>query len=385
MTHLYMLVFPALLTPLREELGMTLGEALDLAFLSYLLYGVCALPAGFITDRWSARWMLVICLALTGGGAVLAGLCTTPATLAAALALLGIGASIYHPTGMALISRTFVARRGWALGINGVFGNVGLASAPFITGLLTSLYGWRVAYLALGGLGLFGALWVAAWSLDERAAEDENVLARGDGGVKRYFVVLCVAMTLGGLAYRASSVVMPTYFEARATFLVPFAERLLGAGGKIAAATTLTSIVYLVGIVGQMIGGRIADRRDLRLSYIALHLGTIPALVAMVWLAELPLLFAAMLYVLFSLGMQPIENSLVAKLTPPEWRSSAYGLKFVLTFGIGALAVLGVGNIEQRAGLGAVFGAVVALEITLVSVAFALWAMSRTAIPRVAN
>lgn len=385
MTHLYMLVFPALLTPLREELHMSLGEALELAFLSYLLYGLGALPAGIITDRWSARWMLVICLTLTGTGAVLAGLSATPAMLVVALALIGIGASIYHPTGMALISRTFTARRGWALGVNGVFGNVGLASAPFLTGLLASLFSWRAAYLVTGAIGLLGAIWVAAQHMGERSDVHSKTPEPTQPSVIRYFLVLCIAMTLGGLAYRASSVVMPTYFEAKATFLVPFAERLLGSGAKTAAATTLTSIVYMVGIVGQMIGGRIADRRDLRLSYAAFHLGTLPALIAMAWLVELPLFFATMLYVLFSLGMQPIENSLVAKLTPPQWRSTAYGLKFILTFGVGSAAVMVVGGIEQRAGLAAVFGAVAVLEVGIVLAALALWGLSRTAIPRVAN
>jgi len=390
MTHLYMLVFPALVMPLSRELGLGLGEALELAFIGYLLYGLGALPAGLITDRWKARWMLALCLGLGGTGAALAGLSRTPAMLVAALAVMGIGASIYHPTGMALLSRTFSDRRGRALGLNGVFGNIGLASAPFVTGILTSLFGWRWAYGLLAIPGLVGALWVAATPIDESAGEP-SLAARGQStdGIKRYFLVLCVAMTLAGLAYRASSVVMPAYFELRATFLTPltdFAFGVLGAtGNKTVAATTLTSLVYLMGVVGQMIGGRVADRKELRLSYLLFHSLTLPPLVAMVWWMELPLLFAAMLYVMFSLGMQPIENSLVAKLTPSEWRSTAYGLKFILTFGVGAFSVGIVGIIERHQGLPAVFAAVGAVEFLLVLVAASLYLMSRRRVPRLAN
>lgn len=391
MTHLYMLVFPALVTPLRAELGLSLDDALELSFFGYLLYGLGSVPAGIITDRWSARWMLCLCLGLAGLGSLLAGLSTSVPMLVVALALVGLGASIYHPTGMALLSRTFTERRGRALGTNGVWGNVGLASAPFITGLLAGTAGWRSAYLVLSVPGLVGAAWVATLPLDEAEVEERVVAAarEDEGALRRFFLVLCVAMTLGGLAYRTSSVIFPTYFEAKTTFLEPLAGQLLGwfdaTGAKTAAATTLTSLVYVVGIVGQMLGGRFADRFELRLGYVLFHLATLPAVFAVAALTELPLFGAAMVYLLFALGMQPIENSLVAKLTPAAWRSTAYGLKFILTFGVGALAVPLVGKVVDAAGLSAVFQLVAAFEIGIVVVATTLWWRSRRALPSLTN
>ena len=397
MTHLYMLVFPSLVTPLRAELGMSLSEALSLTFLGYLLYGLGALPAGMISDRWSAQGMLVVCLAMSGSGALLAGFSHSGTMLTVALALMGLGASIYHPTGMALISRAFSARRGWALGVNGVWGNVGLAGAPFLTGLLTAVFGWRWAYLLLGAVGLLGALFVLLQPLKAPGAKPEaasaaRVQERSAGDAVKlgsYFVVLCVAMTLGGLAYRSSSVVMPSYFEQKASFLAPVAEVVLGllggSGAKTAAATTMTSLVYIAGIFGQMLGGRIADSRDLRLSYGFFHLATIAPLLLMVWLVEVPLFVAATVYLVFSLGMQPIENSLVAKLSPARWRSTAYGLKFILTFGIGSFAVVIVGVIERASGLSVVFAMVAGLEVALVVAALWLWLSSRGSLRRLVN
>lgn len=390
MTHLYMLVFPALVIPLRAELSLSLAEALDLAFLGYLLYGLGALPAGVLSDRWSARWMLVLNVGLAGLGAVLAGLATGPTMLVAALALLGLGASIYHPAGMALLSHTFVTSRGRALGLNGVFGNIGLASAPFVTGLIAATAGWRMAYLVLGVVGIVGAFVMAVLPY-EVAREESSVerTASDDGSLRGFFVLLCVAMTLGGLGYRASTVVMPAFFEARADFLAPVAERVFsltaGVGAKNAAATTLTSLVYLVGIFGQMLGGRVADQRELRTSYLAFHLATLLPLWGMLMLSDVPLLAAAMAYIFFALGMQPVENSLVAKLTPARWRSTAYGLKFILTFGVGATAVMLVGRIESAFGLQWVYGFVAVLEVGLVLVASLLWHRSHKRLPRVAN
>jgi hypothetical protein len=56
-------------------------------------------------------------------------------------------------------------------------------------------------------------------------------------------------------------------------------------------------------------------------------------------LSGFPLIGSAALFAFFSLGMQPIENSLFAHYTPRRWRATAYGFKFVLTFGVGSLAV----------------------------------------------
>ncbi|HEV8325598.1 MAG TPA: MFS transporter [Myxococcota bacterium] len=413
LSHLYMLVFPALVSPIRAELGLDLRAALDLSFPGYLLYGLGALPAGYLTDRWQARGMLAIGMAASGAGAVAAGLARTPGGLMAALAAVGLGASVYHPTGMSLLSRTFVGNRGRALGLNGVFGNVGIAGAPFLAGLLGAIWGWRVAFVALGVPGLVAGLVTAFSPIDERRAEGPSreqpsapgaaaarAPAPGTGGGRdvpatsewrvRYFALLCAAMTLGGLVYTGASALLPTYFEARATFLGPVVAAVQAAGlhltgAKTLAATTLTSLVYVVGIAGQLLGGYVADRRDLRLGYLAFHAATIPALFAMSRLAEVPLFVAAFSYTLFGLGMQPIENSLVAKLTPAAWRSTAYGLKFILTFGVGAAAVGLAGRIQERLGLPAVFAVMAAAAGLLVALAFALWVVSRRALPALRN
>ena len=91
-----------------------------------------------------------------------------------------------------------------------------------------------------------------------------------------------------------------------------------------------TSLAYLFGIAGQYVGGVLADRHDLRRLYLAFHALSLPALLLMTALSGLPLVGGAALFVFFSLGMQPIENSLFAHYTPARWRATAYGLKFVL-------------------------------------------------------
>ena len=111
----------------------------------------------------------------------------------------------------------------------------------------------------------------------------------------------------------------------------------------------------------------IADRFELKRSYLAFHLASLPALWFISVGTEWPLLIAASIYSIFALGMQPIENSLFAVVTPDRWRSTAYGLKFVLTFGVGSLAVWMVRGVAEASGWHSVYGVLVGVLILLLS------------------
>ena len=167
LTHLYMLVYPATLLPLVRDTGRPLAEVMSYAFAGFLLFGVGALPAGWITDRWSARGMLSVNLLGCGSMAILCGLSPSLPWLALAHAGLGLFASIYHPAGIALLTRT-VRRRGAALGLHGMAGNLGLAAAPVLAGVAAATLGWRTAWLVLAVPALVLGLVVALGRLDER-------------------------------------------------------------------------------------------------------------------------------------------------------------------------------------------------------------------------
>ena len=73
-----------------------------------------------------------------------------------------------------------------------------------------------------------------------------------------------------------------------------------------------------------------------------------------------------MIHGFFLLGMQPLENTLVARLTPPNFLSSAYGMKFILTFGVGALSVKMVGLVKTSWGFPAVYQSLAGVSVLLV-------------------
>lgn len=355
-THYVELVYPTLAVGLAAETGLAPEVVLSWSFGGYLLFGLGALPAGLAADRFGARKVIIGGLLLAGVSAVLAGWTEPGWPLALALSGIGAGASLYHPAGTGLLSRA-VAARGRALGINGIYGNVGIALSPFLTFVLVESVGWRATLWLTGGVILAGTL------ISMRLNFVEPPPARQLGSKKSrvaslsrralwVFVVLCSITTLAGFIYRGNVVAQPTLFSEHISFM----------GYGLAA-----SLAMLMGIGGQYLGGLIADRRELRITYLVFHLLALPALLAMALLSGWPLLLVAGFYVFFALGTQPVENSLFAVLTPERWRSTAYGLKFVLSFGLGATAVFLVRGVAQTWNWSAVYLALAAFSVVTVT------------------
>jgi MFS family permease len=183
------------------------------------------------------------------------------------------------------------------------------------------------------------------------------------------FLVLLVAMMLGGVVYRATTVTLPAYFEMQNQDLYLNFMAIVGQGGSANVfATLITSFIYLVGMAGQYYGGRVGQSVDLGKGYLIFHLITIPAVLVMAVTSNMPLVIFAMIHSFFLLGMQPLENTLVARLSPPELHSSAYGLKFILTFGVGALSVNMVTSIKASYGFSGVYVGLAFVSTTLVGV-----------------
>ena len=357
LTHLFILAFPAVTMPIVTSLGMPLEEVVRLSFLMYLAYGAGALPAGYLADRWNARNLLLFGTYAMGLGLVLTGLFPSREFLPFSLLIVGLGASIYHPAGLALISHT-VRQRGYALGVNGVYGNLGIAAAPLVAGVLTWLLSWQWTFIILGLSSLVTGGLLSMISVDESPHPVHNEKPAERQGYAKYFLILCFALVMGGLTYRGNTVLLPAYLELNTAFF----ERFIGLVSFLKthdtatlAATMLTSIVFLFGIFGQLLGGKLADRYDLRYAYLFVHAVSVPFLLAMAFTKDYLLALSAGIFLLFSLGMQPIENSLIAALTPTRWRSTGYAVKFLLVFGVGAVSVYLVGMVKSRFSLEGVY------------------------------
>jgi MFS family permease len=346
------LIFPQIITPLMKEFGLQSHEVLRLSFPMYLFFGIGALPAGLLADRVKPRITFTIFLAGVGLTSTLTSFSRSTLWLQLSLMFMGMFLSMYHPLGIGLISKA-VRKRGAALGLNGVFGSIGIASAPFIAGIINYHFQWHYIYLFMGMLPLFLSLLIATTGFDYSVVEPER-----NGGDKnkdtvnvRAFAVLCISMCLAGFVYRGQTLLLPQHFERNVDFLykvVSSLDFMKLEGTKTLAATMLTSFVYMVGVIGQLIGGKVADTLDLRYSYFFVFLAILPVLPLLYFLRDVPLFAASMLFILLLIGMQPVENSLIAQFIPLKWRSTSYGIKFILTFGISSSVIFPIGFFQTR-------------------------------------
>lgn len=381
MNHVNMLVFPALVLPMAARLKLPMGQVMGLSFWMYLLFGLTALPWGVLADRWGARPLLAMFYTGAGICALGAGLwIDSPQHLVIALAGLGLFSGIYHPAGLGWISRE-VKHVSRAMAYNGMAGNLGLATAPLLAGLINFIWGAGAVYAALAVLNLTG-LGLLAVAPASAAREHDEASVRTDRVLVGGFGILLPAMMLGGIIYRGGTVTLPSYLELRNQNLSEWLSGLTSSGisGNV-VATVITSFVYTLGIAGQFAGGQVGERFDLRWSYLGFHAVVLPVGFAMGWAADAPLILLAMVYFFFLLGLQPIENTLVARLTPNRFHHAAYGTKFVLTFGVGSLAVKMVAYIQNAAGIGLVFPALGLVSVLLLGLVGLL--IVRT--PRVAS
>jgi MFS family permease len=384
-THFFTLVFPAITIPLTTTFGMPLEQVVRLSFWMYLLYGVLAIPVGLAADRWRAKPMMAAGIALMGTGLAVAGAAPSPLVMTIALAAVGVGASVYHPAGIALISHT-VRLRGMALGVNGVFGSLGIAMAPLVTGLLTWAFGWRAALVSLGAVGLVTSVLVQRVRVDETIRPHQPRGALDTRNLLPLYVLLASALVLGGIAYRGNMILLPAYMELKTTFLASLIGHLpipSGHGSTTLAASILASLVFFAGLAGQVVGGRAADRMELRRAYLMFHGLSFPFLLAMAFTSEATLVLCAICYGFLSFGMQPVENSIIASITPARWRSTSFALKFALNFGIGSSVVQLIAPIKTRYSVEMVYAFLGCVVMLLATCALGMLLLRR--IPPIRN
>ena len=342
--HALMLAYPVTVLALEAEFGWNYGQLIALQTGAIFLFGLGAMPAGWLGDRWSQRGMMAVMFLGIGGAAVAAGFAPSPMLLAVALAGIGLFASIYHPIGTTLVARN-EAMRGRALGVNGIFGGLGISSGPLIAALLTEHFGWRTAFIVPGivcvAIGL-AFLWLVPRTDRQavaKAAREDTEAPRSEGVLRTFLVILAVTAVVGFL-FQWTSNAMPKIFEDRLTFL----------HGDLSAIGWYLFAAFVVGAGFQYLGGWLADLVPLRRLAILVMTAQGVALLLAAKAMDWPMFAAAMAISAFLMGTQPITDTLIAHFVPRDWHSRAYGVRFLVAIIVGSAAVPLVGVVRETTG-----------------------------------
>ncbi len=314
----------------QKQVTGTMGSCLRLPF------GLCALLAGWLADRWGAKRLLMTYL--LGASVACATVYFVPGlgALYVSMFALGVFASIYHPAGVGLISlHTTPENRPMALGYHGMLGSAGIAAGPFLAGIVLACgASWRGYYLVLTVPGvLLGLILLAKLSHAHANSPELAKSANGgnDGDDDAHwgsYVMLMMLTSLAGFVYAAILNFMPRYLDGAGLNISGIPDKAL--------RNYLAGVILMLGVIGQFAAGKIARPHNLEKLMAFAFLACAPCILWMGFAQGTTRLIAAALFSPLFFMHQPLFNSLVAKYVPRRRRSLCYGLSFTLGFGIGS-------------------------------------------------
>jgi len=355
--HLFMLVFAtAAALQLSTKWGMSYAELVPYATPGFIAFGICAIPAGWLADKWSREGMMVVFFVGIGASSILASTANSPWQIAATLALIGVFAAIYHPVGLAMVIQGR-QKTGIPLAINGIFGNMGVASAALLTGFLIDTSGWRSAFVIPGVVSILLGVLYLLFIRTGRQADSEAVHTAAAGKkpepapiprnrLLRIFAVILFTTALGGLIFQSTTFALPKVF----------AERLTDLAGTATMIGWYAFLVFSVAAFAQLVVGYLVDNHSIRTVFACVAILQAVFLAIMAQLSGLAALLVAIAFMLVVFGQIPINDVLVGRIARSEWRSRAYALRYIVTFSVMASAVPLIAWIHGKWGFSMLFG-----------------------------
>jgi len=345
--HMFMLIFPTAVLGMQADFARPYGELIALALGGFIAFGAGSVPAGWLGDRWSRRNMMAIFFLGIGIATIATGFAGTIWQLAAGLAVIGLFASIYHPVGTAMLV-SHAARVGREIGVNGVWGNLGVAFAALVTGAITQWLGWRCAFILPEAVGLgtgaaFLALVPAEANLAKGSAVRDIRLPRAV--IIRAFAVLALVTLAGGVVFNATTVAFPKVID----------ERLPQLAGSTFGVGLLVCAVYIVGAMSQLVIGRLIDRHPLKVGFMAVALFQGPLLLATAYAGGWAMIAVAACLIFSLFGQITFNDGMVARYADPAWRARVFALRYLLSFGVSAAAIPLVAFMHEHGGFKLLF------------------------------
>jgi len=340
--HYAMLIFAAAVIIMGPALGMAYSELLPYATPGFIAFGAGSLITGWLGDRWSRRHMMLIFFVGIGLSMISVGFVSSPLQIGATLLAIGIFASIYHPVGTAMIV-SYAEKLGAEMGINGVWGNLGVASSALVTGVIGQYLGWRWAFIVPGTVTvLIGVVFAVTVVHEDRKGSKQAAAQARVAKQDMWRVVLSLLIVVIAISttFNAVTVALPKLF----------AERLADLTSSPAMLGVIAACVYVFGAMTQYTIGKLLDHHSLKSVALPLSFVLAPMLYFAATLSNLPLILVSIGIVMGAFGQVTVNDAMVGKYTNEEWRSRAYAVRYFVGFTAAGASVGLVAWLYERGG-----------------------------------
>ena len=358
--HLFTLVFATVAAlALTREWGLSYADLTLSGLPGFVAFGAFSLPAGWLADRWIRHGMMAVFFVGIGACSMLTALAQTPFQIGLGVFLVGVFAAIYHPVGLAMVvENAKKSGTGTAIGINGVWGNLGVGSAALLTGLLIDRAGWRAAFVLPGivsiAIGIAYAVFARPEFLADRARLGGGIasapaLAASDHDARRQLIrltaIIFFTTAVSSIVFQSTTYALPKVFD----------ERLAGIAGSASKVGVFAFLVFAIASVAQLVVGSALDRFGPRLVFMAVAAVQVAFFSLMPGLTDWMALAVALGFMLGAFGQIPINDYMIGKMARSELRASIYGVRYFVSFVALAATMLLIAWVHKNWGFDALF------------------------------
>ena len=279
-----------------------------------------------------------------GAAEIATGFVQSPVQLGIALFAIGIFASIYHPVGTAMLV-AHADKLGREVGINGVWGNLGVASSAVVTGAICQWAGWRAAFVVPGLATIaFGLVFMAKIRHEAAPARKQAGSPARVAKEAMWRVVASLVFTIvaSSTTFNAITVALPKMF----------AERLDMFAFQPATIGLIASGVYVFGALTQYTVGNLIDRHSLRAVFLPMAVAFPLLLWTAAGLSGVAFIAVAIGIVAAMFGLVTVNDAMVGKYTSDEWRARAFAVRYFLGFTAAGASVGLVAWLHDTGGFG---------------------------------
>ncbi len=364
-----LLIFPTAVIAIAADLHRDYSSLIALSTGAFVAFGLFALPVGWLADRFGRRALLAVFFFGYGAACLLVGASGSVTALAASLFLLGVFSAIYHPVGSAMIVAS-ATRLGRALGVNGVWGNMGAAFASGISAALAAAFGWRAAFYVPGAVLIASGFAFILLVKDREPGHMKQAVSHRLHASRHHLIALLAvfmtAILAGGLTFNIVAVAMPKIIDER-----------LGFALSLTATGWITTAIFVCGAFTQISMGRLVDRFELTTLFVWLSVLQPLGLLLAAGTTGVPMVLGLVLVTAAIYGQVIVNDAMVGRYVPAEYRNRLYSVRFFLTFTVGGLAVPIIGELHSYGGFQSVLFVSGAIGVVIFACAIATWVLTR--------